>query len=122
MHSLQGCFFAVFIEGNIPGSHNSKCYAKSLKRNKAEAHNITKLFKRSRSENTANETHEIENIQGDQKTEQKAIVEQLEEDNSTVVTEASRNSVSNPQPQVSAAVNTTQTTITVSTKSDLTKI
>ena len=63
MHSLQGCFFAVFIEGNMPGYHNSKCYAKSLKRNKVQSHNITKLFKRSRSENTANETHEIQDDQ-----------------------------------------------------------
>ena len=56
MHSLQGCFFAAFIEGSMPGSHNSKYYAKSLKRNKVQLHNIAKLFKRSKSENTANKT------------------------------------------------------------------
>ena len=55
MHSLQGCFFDVFIEGNMPDSRNLKYYAKSLKRNKAHSHNITKLFKRSRSENIENE-------------------------------------------------------------------
>ena len=27
MHSLQECFFAVFIEGNMSGSHNLKYYA-----------------------------------------------------------------------------------------------
>ena len=62
MHSLQGCFFAVLIEGNMPGSHDLKYYAKSPKRNKVQSLNITKLFKRSRSENTANKTHENENI------------------------------------------------------------
>ena len=59
MHSLQGCFFTVFIEGNMPGSHSSKNYKKSLKRNKVQSHNITKLFKRSRRANTANKTREI---------------------------------------------------------------
>ena len=83
---------------------------------------ITQLFKRSRSENAANETHEIENIQDEQQTEQEAIVEKLTEDHSTVVTEASSSSALNPQLQVSAAVCTTQPTTTVSTKSDLTKI
>ena len=47
----------------MPGSPNSKYCAKTLKRNKVQSHNITKLFKRSRSVNTANETHKIENIQ-----------------------------------------------------------
>ena len=64
MHSLQVCFFAVFIEGNMPGSYNSKYYAKSLKRIKVQSHNIAKLFKRSRSENAANKTHEIEKNSG----------------------------------------------------------
>ena len=80
-----------------------------------QSHNITKLFKRSLRENAANKTHEIENIQNEQQVEQEAIVEQLEEDHSTVVTEASRSSALNPQLQVSVAVCTTQPTTTVST-------
>ena len=98
MFSLEGCFFAVFVEGNIPSSRNSKYYAKSLKRNKVQSYNITKLFKRSRSKNKAIETPEIENIQHEQQTEQEAIVEQLEEDHSTVVTGGSNSSALNPQP------------------------
>ena len=47
---------------------------------------------------------------------QEAIVEQLEEDHSTVVKEASSSSALNPQLQVSVAVCTTQPTTTVSTK------
>ena len=122
LHSSQGCFFAVFIEGNMTGSHNSKYYAKSLKRNKVLSHNIIELFKRSRKENTANKTHEIENIQDEQQTEEEAIVEQLQEDHSTIVREASSSSGLNPQPQVSVTVCTTQPTSTVSTESDLTTI
>ena len=49
-------------------------YAKSLKRNKVQSHNIAKLFKRW-SENTAHQIHEIENIQDEHKTEQETIVE-----------------------------------------------
>ena len=37
------------------GSYNSNDYAESLRRNKIQSHNI----KRSRSESTANKTHEI---------------------------------------------------------------
>ena len=122
MHSLQGCFFALFIEGNMTGSLSANYYAKSLKRNKFQSHNIRKLFKRPRSENNANETHEIENIQDEQQREQEAIVEQLEEDHSTVVTEAPSSSSINPRPQVFVAVCTTKPTNTVSTKIDLTKI
>ena len=55
IHSLQGCFFDVFSEGNMPDSHNLKYYAKSLKRNNVQSHKTTKLFKRSRSENIENE-------------------------------------------------------------------
>ena len=55
MHSLQGCFFDVFSEGNMPDSHNLKYYAKSLKRNNVQSHKTTKLFERSRSENIENE-------------------------------------------------------------------
>ena len=54
--------------------------------------------------------------------DQEAIREQLEEDHSMVVMEASSSSALNPQLQVSAAVYTTQPTITVSTKSNLIKI
>ena len=122
MHSLQGCFFAVFIERNISGSHNLKYYAKSLKRNKVQSHNITKLLKRLRSENTANEAHEIENTQDEQQTEQEAILEQLQEDHSTVVTEGSSRSALNPQPEVSAAICTSQPITIASTESSLTKI
>ena len=78
-HSLQVCFFVVFIQEIMAGSHNSKYYAKSLRRSKVKSHNITKLFKKSRSENISSETHEIENIQDEPQTEQEAIVEQLEE-------------------------------------------
>ena len=70
----------------MPSSHNSRYYAKSLERNKVQSHNITKLFKRSRSENTANETHETECIQDEQQTEQEVMVEQLEGNHFTVVT------------------------------------
>ena len=118
MHSLQGCFSAVFIERNMSGSQDStilKYYEKSLKRYMVQSHNITKLFKRTRRENAANKTHEIENIQNEQQVEQEGIVEQLEEDHSTVVTEASRSSALNLQLQVSVAVCTTQPTTTVST-------
>ena len=126
MHSLQECFFAVFIEGNMSGSHNLKYYVWSImlvlcKRNKVQSHNITKQFKWSRSENTANETREIENIQNEQQTEQEDI-EQLERDHSMVVTEASSCSASNPELQVSEAACTAQPTTTVSTKRDLTRI
>ena len=64
----------------------------------AKLHNITKLLKRSRRENTANEPHETGNIEDEQQTEQEAIVEQLEESPYRVVTEASSTSVLNPQP------------------------
>ena len=64
----------------------------------------------------------LKKIQDEQQTEQEVIKEQLDEDHSTVVTEASSSSALNPQLQVSAAVCTTQPTITVSTKSNLTKI
>ena len=82
----------------MSGSHNLKYYVWSImlvlcKRNKVQSHNITKQFKWSRSENTANETREIENIQNEQQTEQEAI-EQLERDHSMVVTEASSCSAS----------------------------
>ena len=99
-----------------------KYYAKSLKRNKVQSHNITKLFKRLRSENTANEAHEIENAQDEQQTEQEAILEQLQEDHSTVVTEGSGRSALNPQLEVSAAVCTSQPITIASTESSLTKI
>ena len=126
MHSLQEFFFAVFIEGNMSGSHNLKYYVWSImlvlcKRNKVQSHNITKQFKWSRSENTANETCEIENIQNEQQTEQEDI-EQLEWDHSMVVTEASSCSASNHELQVSEAAYTAQPTTAVSTKRDVTRI
>ena len=79
------------------------------KKNKVQSHNITKLLKRTRKENTANKTHEIENNQDGQQIEQEVIVEQLEEDYYLPL-------------QVSVAVCTTLLTTFISTKSDLTKI
>ena len=40
---ITGMFFAVFIEGNMPGSHNLKYYVELLKRNKVQSH-ITKHY------------------------------------------------------------------------------
>ena len=93
----------------MPGSHNSNYCAMSLKKNKVQSHNITKLLKRTRKENTANKTHEIENNQDGQQIEQEVIVEQLEGDYYLPL-------------QVSVAVCTTLLTTFISTKSDLTKI
>ena len=92
----------------MPGSHNSNYCAKSLKKNKVQSHNITKLLKRTRKENTANKTHKFENKWDGQQIEQ-YIVEQLEEDCYLPL-------------QVSVAVCTTLLTTFISTKSDLTKI
>ena len=47
MHSLQGCFFDVSIEGNMPGYHNLKYYSmhshsKEIKFNRTTLQNCLK--------------------------------------------------------------------------------
>ena len=62
-----------------------------------QSHSKETKFNHTTLENKAIETPEIENIQHEQQTEQEAIVEQLEEDHSPVVTEGSSSSALNPQ-------------------------
>ena len=56
------------------------------------------------------EVNILPTIQDEQQTEQEAIAEQLEQDHSIVITDASSSLALNPQPQVSVAVSTNQPT------------
>ena len=119
---ITGMFLCCLYRGKQAWFSQFEVLCKVIQKSKVQSHNITKLFKRSRSENTAHETHEIENFQDELQTEQEDIVEQLKEDHPMVVIEASSSSALNPQLHVSATVCTTQSITTVSTKNGLAKI
>ena len=113
---ITGMFLWCLYRGKHVWFSQLEVSCKVIQKSKVQSYNITKLFKRSKRENTAHKTHEIENFQDELQTAQKDIVEKLKEDHPIIVTEASSSSALNPQLHVSAAVCTTQSITTVSQK------